>query len=259
MVMLKKNEQTRLTSFWLGRKCVFCGHRKLWKTKRGYVKCRFCKKQKGLKKLRRELSIIVGFHQQQTARQCALDAGISYHAIERVYRRLRELLWHICELEGAKLSGEIEIDDTYFGGRRKGRRGRGAAGKSVVLGLLERDGRVYTRLVSNVSAETLMNVIRRRTRKGSVYYTDSFKSYNSLRLYGKHYRISHGRRFAKEHIHINGIEGFWSFAKHKLYNYRGVSQSNFPLYLKEMEWRFNHRHENTLQLLVKTYFGYVSD
>lgn len=257
--MLTKAEQTCLTSFYLGRKCVFCHHRKVWKTRRGYIKCRFCGRQKGLRKLRRELAIVVGFHQQQTARQCALDLGLSYHAVERVYRRLRELLSPICELEGAKLSGKIELDETYFGGKRKGKRGRGAAGKSVVFGLLERDGRVYTRVVSNVSAPTLLEIIRRKCRKGSVYYTDSFRSYNSLHLYGKHYRVSHARRFVHRGVHINGIEGFWSFAKHKLYNYRGVSQSNFPLYLKEMEWRFNHRKENMLKILIETYFGYVSD
>lgn len=257
--MLKRSEQTCLTSFFLGRKCVFCHHRKVWRTRRGYVKCRFCKRQKGLRKLQRELKILVGFHQQQTARQCALDTGVGYQAAERVYRRLRELLTHLCEIEGAKMSGEIELDEAYFGGRRKGQRGRGAAGKSVVFGLLERDGRVYTRVVHSVDAATLMEIIRRKTRKGSVYFTDSFRSYNSLHRFGKHYWVNHGKNFATRRAHINGIEGFWSFAKHKLYNYRGVSRSNFPLYLKEMEWRYNHRKENTLQLLIHIYFGYVSN
>lgn len=258
--MLSKRETSCLTSFWLGRKCVFCGHRKGWKTRRGYLKCRFCKRQKGLRKLRRELSILSGFYTQQSAHQLSRDLNVSYHVVERIYRRLRDALWHICELEGAKLSGEIEIDDAYFGGRRKGDRGRGAAGKSIVLGLLERDGRVYTRVVTNVSAPTLMEIIRRKTRKGSVYYTDSFKSYNSLKQYGKHHRLNHGKAFAyRGGNHINGIEGFWSFAKHKLYNYRGVSKANFVLYLKEMEWRFNHRKENMLKSIISIYFGYVSD
>lgn len=257
--MLNRREQTCLTSFYLGRKCVFCHHRKVWRTRRGYVKCRFCKKQKGLRKLQRELKILVGFHQQQTARQCALDVGVGYKAVERVYRRLRELLTHLCEIEGAKMSGEIELDEAYFGGKRKGQRGRGAAGKSVVFGLLERDGRVYTRVVHSVDAATLMEIIRKKTRKGSVYFTDSFKSYNSLHRFGKHYRVNHGKAFATRRAHINGIEGFWSFTKHRLYNYRGVSRANFPLYLKEMEWRYNHRRENTLQILIHIYFGYVSD
>ena len=126
--MLKNNEQTRLTSFYLGRKCVFCHHRKMWKTKRRYVKCRFCKRQKGIQMLRRELKIIVGFYQQQPATQCALDVSVNYQAVTRVYVRIRNLLLHLCELEGAKMSGEIEIDESYFGGRRKGQRGRAAGG-----------------------------------------------------------------------------------------------------------------------------------
>jgi len=160
------------------------------------------------------------------------------------------------------MSGEIELDEAYFGGRRKGKRGRGAAGKSVVFGLLERDGRVYTKVVDAVSKEILMEVIRRKSRKGSVYYTDQFRSYNSLKRYGKHYTLNHGKTFVrrgrKRSVHINGIEGFWSFAKHGLYNYRGVSRSMFPLYLKEMEYRYNHRRDNLLSLLIQLYFGYES-
>ncbi len=75
--MLTKADPYGLTSFYLGRKCIFCRHRKVWRTRRGYLKCRFCGRQKGLRKLRRELAILVGFHQQQTARQCALDLGVS--------------------------------------------------------------------------------------------------------------------------------------------------------------------------------------
>ena len=211
----------------------FCHHRKVWRTRRGYVKCRFCKRQKGLRKLKRELKVLVGFHQQQTARQCALDVGVSYKAVERVYRRLRERLTHLCEIEGAKMSGEIELDEADFGGKLKGHRGQAAAGKSVVFGLLERDGRVYTRGVYSVDAATLMEIIRNKTRKGSVYFTDSFKSYNSLHRFVKHYQVNHDKVFATRRAHLNGIEGFWSFTKHRMYNYRGVSRANFPLYLKK--------------------------
>ena len=260
---LKKREEARLTSYLLGRKCVFCGSYRLWRTARGYVKCRKCRRQKGRRILTRELQIIVGFHQQIPASRLAMDLGLNYRTVERVYRKLREVLYHICELEGAKLSGEIEIDDAYFGGRRKGTRGRGARNKSVVLGLLERDGRVYTRIVYSLDAPGLMDLIRRRTRKGSVYYTDSFRSYRSLKRFGKHLTVAHSRQFAskpgrKYHSHINGIEGFWSFAKHGLYQYRAVSRANFRLYLKEMEYRFNHRNDNLLKNFIHAYFGYVS-
>ena len=216
--------------------------------------------QKSLKKVRIEIAIVTGFYQQQPAYRLASDLGIDYQTVTRVYQKLRLSLYHIAELEGAKLSGEIEMDEAYFGGRRKGQRGRGARGKSIVFGLLERDGRVYTRVVEGVSADDLMQVIRKKTRKGSVYFSDSFKSYNSLKRLGKHHTVNHSKSMVDKRTknHINGIEGFWSFAKHILYNYRGVSKFHFPMYLKEVEYRFNHRNDNLFKLFLMTYFGYVS-
>ncbi len=208
--------------------------------------------------IRREIGIVTGFYQQVPAYRLANDIGVDYQTVTRVFQNLRLLVYHIAELEGAKLSGEVEMDEAYFGGKRKGKRGRGAAGKSIVFGLLERDGRVYTRVVEGVSAESLMEIIKKKTRKGSVYYSDTFKSYNSLKRLGKHHTVNHSKNMVdkKTKNHINGIEGFWSFAKHILYNYRGVSKFHFPMYLKEIEYRYNHRNENLFKLFLSIYFGY---
>lgn len=247
-------------NFLRGRKCVFCGSFKVCKTGRGYVKCAHCGKAKSLTRLRREIALLRGFYQLQPAYRLAQDLGLDIKAVTRVYQRLREALYHVTELEGGKLKGEIELDEAYFGGRRKGKRGRGAAGKSVVFGLLERDGRVYTQVVESVSAEELMRHIRAKTRKGSVYYTDAFRGYQSLKRYGKHHTVNHSKSLVDRRTknHINGIEGFWSYAKHILYNYRGVSKYHFPMYLKEIEYRYNHRKENLFKRFIKLYFGYVS-
>jgi transposase len=235
-------------NFERGRKCVYCGAFKINRTSRGYVKCRRCGRSKSLARLRKELTVIKGFYQQVPAYRLANDLGFDLKVVSRIYQRLRTVIFHLAELEASKskLSGEIELDEAYFGGKRKGKRGRGAAGKSIVFGLLERDGRIYTKVVENVSAETLMDHIRSRTRKGSVYYTDAFKGYRSLRRYGKHHTVSHRKTLVDRRTknHINGIEGFWSYAKHILYNYRGVSRYHFPMYLKEIEFRFNHRDDN---------------
>ena len=258
--MLKITQQKRLTSFWLGRKCVFCFARTVSTTARGYVKCSKCGRQKSLKKLRRELEIIIAFVEQRPALQVSIEMGVSYPVVARVFKQIRELLFLQCELEGKKLSGEVEIDESYFGGTRKGKKGRGAAGKSVVLGILERNGKVYTKIVYSLTAENLLGIIRAKTRKGSVFYTDKFKSYTSLKQFGKHRTANHNKALVerKTRNHINGIEGFWSYTKHKLYNYHGVSKANFGLYLKEMEYRFNHRSEHILEPIMKLYFGYVS-
>jgi hypothetical protein len=107
------------TNFLNGRKCVFCGSFKTVKTARSYVKCMLCGKQKSLSKLRREIAILQGFYQQQPAYRLASDLGLDAKTITRVYQRLRMVLFHTAELEGAKLSGEIEMDESYFGGARR--------------------------------------------------------------------------------------------------------------------------------------------
>ena len=121
--------------------------------------------------------------------------------------------------------------------------------------ILERNGKVYTKVVTNVSAETLMDEIKEKTKKGSVFYTDCFKSYKSLKQFGEHLRINKTYSFAKGKTHINGIEGFWSYAKERFHKYHGINHENYPLYLKEMEFRFNHRNEDVFKLLVDIILG----
>lgn len=175
-------------------------------------------------------------------------AKVHRNTAHKFFKRIRERI--AAQNEEGKLKGEIELDESYFGGRRKGNRGRGAFSKRIVLGILERGGKVKTLLVEDVSAETLLSHIARHTEKGCVYYTDNFKSYNSLHRFGKHFRIDHAENFAREKNHINGIEGFWSYAKRLLTKYNGVSRKNFYFYLKEIEWRFNHRQHNDIKKLI---------
>ena len=141
------------------------------------------------------------------------------------------------------LSGEIELDEAYFGGRRKGKRGRGAAGKVPVFGILKRNGKVKVTVVKDVSARTLLGLTVKAVRRGSIVYTDKFRSYDSLMFCGyRHLKVDHGKRFASGRVYINGLEGFWSWAKERLNKHHGVSKHTFPLYLKELEFRYNNRH-----------------
>ena len=123
MVTARNNVFNCAANFLRGRKCIFCGSFKVCKTRRGYARCRHatCEKQKSLKQLRKEIAILTGFYQQQPAYRVATDLGLNYQTITRVYQRMREAIYHVAELEGDKLNGEVEMDESYFGGRRKGK------------------------------------------------------------------------------------------------------------------------------------------
>jgi len=186
------------------------------------------------------------------ALRAAKSIGINRHSAERIYQIIRVSLARECE-KYSPFKGEVGVDESYFGGKRKGHRGRGAAGKVPVFGILKRKGTVYTQIVSDVKRKTLQQIIRTNVVPESVVYSDSFRSYDGLVLDGfKHYRINHSKEFAKgKRNHINGIENFWGYAKTKLKRYYGIDRKHFYLYLKEMEFRFNHRKHSNLGLLIR--------
>ena len=156
--------------------------------------------------------------------------------------------------EARPFAGEVEIDESYFGPRRvRGKRGRGAGGKTPVIGLLKRGGKVFTELVENCSKAALMPIIKGQVLSEATVYTDGWKSYDGLVLGGyKHHRIHHHQnQFARGRNHVNGIESFWSFTKLRLAKLRGIRAQYFFLHLKESEWRWNHRHDNLYLFLLK--------
>ena len=116
--------------------------------------------------------------------------------------------------------------------------------KTSSLGYLSRCGKVLTFPITSRAKETKQPYINKYTKAGSLYYTYAF-----LPIRGNHVVVLKDKGIPKGRDHINGIEGFWSFAKHWLYHYRDISNAYFPLYLKEAEWRFNHRNENLVILL----------
>ena len=151
------------------------------------------------------------------------------------------------------------MDESYFGARRiRGKRGRGAKGKTIVFGLKKRKGKVYTQIIKNCSKNEILPLITNKISKASTIYTDGFKTYDGLvdMGYKKHYRVYHARNeFSKKEKriknHINGIENFWGIAKVRLSKFRGMNKNTFYLHLKECEFRFNHRQDNLYLLLLK--------
>ena len=182
-----------------------------------------------------------------TARAAAEIIGINKNTATTYFMRLRQLI--SLKLPGYELSGEVEADESYFGGVRKGIRGRGAAGKVVVFGLLKRGGKVYTAIIPDVKSKTLMPIIREKVEPDSIVYTDNLRSYNALDVSEfHHHRINHSLLFADQKNHINGIENFWNQAKRHLRRFNGIKKDNFYWFLKECEWRFNGGNH---QMLLK--------
>ena len=175
-----------------------------------------------------------------TARTAASLASINKTTASYYFHRLRLLIYENSQEPGL-LEGEIEFDESYFGGRRKGKRGRSAGNKVPVFGLLKRNGSVYACIIPNARADTLIPIIREKVKPDSIIYTDSFRSYNALDVSEfTHYRINHSKEFAQDRNHINGIENFWSQAKRHMRKYNGIPKEHFHLFLKECEWRFNY-------------------
>jgi transposase len=174
-----------------------------------------------------------------TARSAAEILNINKNTVALYFHKLRMLIYKKGS-EGVEFSGEIELDESYFGGVRKGKRGRGAAGKIPVFGILKRGGKVYTAVINNTKSETLYPIIKERIVPDSIVYTDYYSSYNILDVSEfKHYRINHSKIFADKYNHINGIENFWNQAKRHMRKFNGIPKEHFYLFLKECEWRFN--------------------
>lgn len=180
--------------------------------------------------------------------------GLNRNTVNRYLLGIRERIAEYCEKTSPIHDGQVEVDESYFGGRRSGKRGRGAEGKVIVFGLFKRNGKVYTEIVPNVKAKTLQRIIRGHVSVDTVIHSDKWRGYDGLVDVGyeKHFRVDHGKgEYVCGHSHINGIEGFWGYAKTRLTKFRGVPKSHFYLHLKESEFRFNFRAEDTYHLILK--------
>lgn len=196
-----------------------------------------------------------------SATQARKLAKVNRNTANLWYTSFREKILKYQERENGSFHGEVELDESYFGGPRKKnhakdrrKRGRGAENKVPVFGIKKReDGKVYTQIIKNASKQELLPIIRRLiTKNRTTIYTDKWKSYDGLVLDGyKHKRINHSKQYSnRKGTHVNGIENFWSFSKRRLAKFNGVSRKTFLLHLKECEFRYNHKH-GMLDILKK--------
>ena len=165
-----------------------------------------------------------------TAVQIAKSTGVGRKAVNRLLMDLRRRIAGYCEAS-SPLSGEVEIDESYFGPRRvRGKKGRGASKKIIVFGVLKRRSKVIPKLVPNASRKALKQVIEERIEPSSTVCSDGWRAYDGLIDWGyqKHYRVNHSAsEFAHGRNHINGIESFWGVAKVRLAAKRGLRAEYF--------------------------------
>src|SRR5260221_5887756 len=197
--------------------------------------------------------IIKLYSQDLQAIQISNLTGVSRVTINNILKGVRQRIAAFCETE-SPFSGEVEVDESYFGARRvKGKRGRGAYGKTIVFGIFKRNGKVYTEIVPNASRASLQDIIRGRISIDSIIHSDKWRGYNGLvdLGYKKHFRVDHGKdEFVSGNSHINGMEGFWGLAKSRLAKFKGIHKSTIYLHLKESEFRYNYRKENLYKLIL---------
>jgi transposase-like protein len=190
------------------------------------------------------------------AKELERQLGVTYKAAWRIGHEIRK---HMAFVDGdPQLDGIVEIDETYIGGKRSGKRGRGAEGKTVLFGMMEKNGDVMTKVVPDVKRKTLQPIIKENVEQGSTVHTDELSSYNNLSSQGyKHETVNHGTgEYARGSVHVNSIEGYWSNLKKSISGtHVHVSKKHLGKYSNEFEYRYNSR-QNPSQMfpeLISTF------
>lgn len=180
-----------------------------------------------------------------SAKQLQRELGVTYKTAWRMFKEIRKLMAE----DVNPLTGQVEVDETYIGGKRPGTRGRGAAGKTVVMGLTERNGNAIVKVVPNVKAMTLLPMITKNisNENNTTIFTDELPSYNQVAKLGyAHEVVQHAaKQYVVGNAHVNTVESLWSTIKRGI---DGVNHSVSPLYLQSYLdsyiFRYNHRKDD---------------
>ncbi len=179
------------------------------------------------------------------AKELQRQLSVTYKTAWRMGHEIRK---HMGDTDGTPpMTDHVEVDETYVGGRRprvKDYTGRGAKNKTVVFGILERDGELFTKVVPNASRNSLIPPILENVPEGTRISSDEWGPYRVLPKLGyRHETVDHSaKEYARGDVHVNSLEGFWSILKRSI---RGthvhVSSKHLPKYLGEFEYRYNMR------------------
>jgi transposase-like protein len=254
-----------------GVTCPFCeckfhsflATRRIWK-------CKACKKQFSVKHGTIFADSPLGLDKWLAAIWLIANAknGISSWELHRALGITQKSAWFVLHRirlamqtgTFEKLSGQVEVDETFIGGKarnmhknKRKAKGRGAVGKTAVMGLLERKGTVRAKVIKNTTKRTLHSEVKGNVESGAEVFTDAFPSYNGLESEFNHQVIDHAEKYVDGHIHTNGIENFWSLLKRTIKGtYVSVEPFHLFRYLDEQSFRFNNRQSNDAERFTET-------
>lgn len=222
---------------------------------------------------KKQNALIKAFVLDLTATQAGLLNAIHRNTVNLWYRHYREVIYQASR-RAPRLTGEVEIDQAFFGGRKKKKDAalvRRLAGlpertilkqrkpkpekRSQLMGFLQRGGLVYTYQIQKADAKTLLPIIHMVIEPGATIYTDQWGGFNKLKLDKyTHKAINHSLEYSdRKGTHINGIESFWAFAKHRLDKFKGIPKATALLHIKECEFRYNNKDiAKALKTLLKS-------
>ena len=244
-----------------GRKDVaYVAARRVWQCKSRHPKAQFSVKVGTIME-----DSALGLDKWLTAiwMQTSMKNGVSSWEIHRSLGITQKCAWHMLHRirlalqdpkSGGKLSGEVEVNETYIGGKarnmhkdvrkRRIEHERGMAGKAIVMGLLERKGRVRTHVIDTSRRKILHEKVREHVEAGAQVFTDSHKAYLGLNEY-EHKVIDHAKAYVEGNVHTNGLENFWSLLKRGLGGtYVSVEPFHLFRYVDEQAFRFNTRKDD---------------